>query len=162
MPSDTHGSTGSASRQAKPRGKAYRLSDAQGLYIEVTPTSSKCWRLKYRVSSRETGLCYGFKRIMRKPLAYPLGNHVVRESTFLILNTYYEDLVSSLNTQSWHSAKKNGTWMMLTITNTTMPFPPRYKTNKPTNCCTRNAIPTATKNASFTPLFLNTNREFIK
>jgi len=46
-------------KQAKPREKAYRLSDARGLYIEITPAGSKCWRLKYRFSGKEKRLSMG-------------------------------------------------------------------------------------------------------
>lgn len=46
-------------RQAKPRDKAYRLSDARGMYLEVTPAGSKCWRLKYRFAGKEKRLSMG-------------------------------------------------------------------------------------------------------
>ena len=46
-------------RQAKPREKAYRLSDARGLYLEVTTAGSKCWRLKYRFAGKEKRLSMG-------------------------------------------------------------------------------------------------------
>lgn len=35
-------------RNAKPRDKSYKLADGGGLYLEVMPTGSKLWRLKYR------------------------------------------------------------------------------------------------------------------
>lgn len=46
-------------KQAQPREKAYRMSDARGLYLEVTPTGSKCWRLKYRFDGKEKRLSMG-------------------------------------------------------------------------------------------------------
>lgn len=46
-------------RQAKPKEKAYRLSDARGMYLEVTPAGSKCWRLKYRFAGKEKRLSMG-------------------------------------------------------------------------------------------------------
>lgn len=46
-------------RQAKPREKAYRLSDGRGLYLEVTPAGSRCWRLKYRFAGKEKRLAIG-------------------------------------------------------------------------------------------------------
>jgi len=34
-------------RNAKPTDKTYRLFDGGGLYIEVAPTGSRIWRLKF-------------------------------------------------------------------------------------------------------------------
>ena len=33
---------------AKPREKAYQLADGAGLYLEVVPSGSRYWRMKYR------------------------------------------------------------------------------------------------------------------
>ena len=38
--------TDSQIRQAKPKDKASRTSDAKSLYLELTPTGSKCWKLE--------------------------------------------------------------------------------------------------------------------
>lgn len=46
-------------KQATSREKAYRLSDGKGLYLEVTPAGSKCWRLKYRFAGKEKRLSIG-------------------------------------------------------------------------------------------------------
>lgn len=46
-------------RQAKPREKSYRLADAQGMYLEVMPSGSKYWRLKYRFGGKEKRLALG-------------------------------------------------------------------------------------------------------
>ena len=35
-------------KNAKPREKPYSLFDGGGMYLEVMPTASKFWRLKYR------------------------------------------------------------------------------------------------------------------
>lgn len=51
--------TDSAIKTAKPKEKPYKLSDAHGLYLEVNPTGSKLWRLKYRVSGKEKKLAIG-------------------------------------------------------------------------------------------------------
>ena len=51
--------TDTAARKAKPREKAYKLSDAGGLYLFVTPSGSKCWRLKYRFGGKEKTLSIG-------------------------------------------------------------------------------------------------------
>ncbi len=50
-------------RNAKPKEKAYKLSDGQGMYLEIMPTGGKLWRLKYRVDGKEKRLALG---------AYPL------------------------------------------------------------------------------------------
>ena len=55
--------TDSAIKTAKPKDKPYKLSDAHGLYLEITPTGSKLWRLKYRIAGKEKKLAFG---------AYPL------------------------------------------------------------------------------------------
>jgi hypothetical protein len=51
--------TDTAIRAAKPREKSYKLFDALGLYLEVAPTGSKLWRLKYRHDGRENRLALG-------------------------------------------------------------------------------------------------------
>lgn len=33
---------------AKPREKAWTLSDSQGLHLQIQPSGSKFWRFKYR------------------------------------------------------------------------------------------------------------------
>ena len=46
-------------KNAKPTGKAYRLSDEKGLYLEVSPAGGKWWRLKYRFGGKEKRLSLG-------------------------------------------------------------------------------------------------------
>jgi integrase len=46
-------------RAAKPREKAYKLSDSGGLYLLVNPNKSLWWRLKYRFEGREKLLSLG-------------------------------------------------------------------------------------------------------
>ena len=46
-------------RMAKPRPKSHKLSDGQGLYVEVTPTGARYWRLKYRFGGMEKRLSLG-------------------------------------------------------------------------------------------------------
>lgn len=46
-------------RNAKAASKAYRLYDRDGLYLEVTTTGSKYWRLKYRFGGKEKRLALG-------------------------------------------------------------------------------------------------------
>jgi hypothetical protein len=51
--------TETAIRAAKPREKSYKLFDGLGLYLEIAPTGSKLWRLKYRHDGRENRLALG-------------------------------------------------------------------------------------------------------
>jgi integrase len=51
--------TDSAIKTAKPKERPYKLSDAHGLYLEITPTGSKLWRLKYRIAGKEKKLAIG-------------------------------------------------------------------------------------------------------
>lgn len=48
-----------AIRNAKPATKAYKLSDAGGLYLLITPAGGKLWRLKFRVAGKEKLLSFG-------------------------------------------------------------------------------------------------------
>ena len=44
---------------AKPRAKPYKLFDAHGLFLHVTPTGAKYWRLKYYFGGKERLLALG-------------------------------------------------------------------------------------------------------
>lgn len=46
-------------RAASPKEKPYRLFDARGLYLEVTPSGGRLWRLKYRYGGKEKRLALG-------------------------------------------------------------------------------------------------------
>lgn len=46
-------------RSARPREKAYKLADGDGLTLLVNPNGSKWWRLRYRFGSREKMLSVG-------------------------------------------------------------------------------------------------------
>jgi len=48
----------SAIRKAKPADKPIRLFDGGGLYLEISPSGSKLWRLKYRFASKEKRLAF--------------------------------------------------------------------------------------------------------
>jgi integrase len=51
--------TDTAIRSAKPTGKTYKLSDGGGMYLEVSPSGSKWFRLKYRCSGKEKRISLG-------------------------------------------------------------------------------------------------------
>jgi len=46
-------------KTAKPKDKAYKLSDGGGLYLFVTTSGGKLWRLKYRFDGQENVLSFG-------------------------------------------------------------------------------------------------------
>lgn len=48
-----------AVKSAKPREKAYRLSDGDGLFLLVQTNGSKLWQLRYRFLERENVLSFG-------------------------------------------------------------------------------------------------------
>lgn len=51
--------TDTAIRKAKPKPAEWKLADEKGLYLLVTPTGSKLWRLKYRFNGKERKLALG-------------------------------------------------------------------------------------------------------
>lgn len=51
--------TDTAIRKAKTTAKTLRMFDGGGLYLELSPTGGKWWRLKYRHSSKEKRLSLG-------------------------------------------------------------------------------------------------------
>ncbi|MGC2617628.1 MAG: integrase arm-type DNA-binding domain-containing protein, partial [Acidobacteriaceae bacterium] len=46
-------------RSAKPGAKVFKLYDSGGLYLEVSPSGGKWWRLKYRFGGKENRLSLG-------------------------------------------------------------------------------------------------------
>jgi hypothetical protein len=46
-------------RSAKPSDKSIRLRDERGLYLELTPSGGRWWRLKYRFAGKEKLLSMG-------------------------------------------------------------------------------------------------------
>lgn len=45
--------------KAKPKTSEYKLSDGQGLYLLVTPTGGKLWRLDYRINGKRKTASFG-------------------------------------------------------------------------------------------------------
>jgi hypothetical protein len=46
-------------RHARPKGKPYKLSDGEGLYLLVNPDGAKYWWLDYRFDGRRKTLAFG-------------------------------------------------------------------------------------------------------
>ena len=51
--------TDTAIRQAQPGPKPRKLADGKGLYLEVSPSGGKWWRLKYRIAGKEKRISLG-------------------------------------------------------------------------------------------------------
>lgn len=51
--------TDTAIRKARPKEKPYKVADAQGLYLLISPRGSKLWRVKYRINGIERKLAIG-------------------------------------------------------------------------------------------------------
>lgn len=51
--------TDTAVKNSKSKDKPYRLADAGGMYLEVSPTGGKWWRLKYRAGGKEKRISLG-------------------------------------------------------------------------------------------------------
>ncbi len=60
-------------KKAKAIDKTYRLSDAGGLYLLVTPTGSRLWRWKYRYEGKEKLMAFG--KYPEVPLALARERH---------------------------------------------------------------------------------------
>ena len=56
-------------QSAKPREKAYKLADGDGLHLEVSPAGGKLWRLRYRFGGKEKMLALGKYPEVRGPEA---------------------------------------------------------------------------------------------
>ncbi len=48
-----------AIRNAKPKEKAYRLADGNGLHLEIKPNGNKFWRYRYFYTGKEQMLALG-------------------------------------------------------------------------------------------------------
>ncbi len=46
-------------RNAKPQAKPYKIADGEGMFLLVTPSGSKYWRLKYRFAGQEKLMALG-------------------------------------------------------------------------------------------------------
>lgn len=51
--------TDTALKALKPKAKAYTLTDARGLYVEVFPTGGVVWRFRYRINGKQEKLTLG-------------------------------------------------------------------------------------------------------
>ena len=67
-------------RLAKPRDRAYKIFDADGLYLQVNPQGGKWWRFKYRWEGREKLLSLGRNDLSRRAGIVGVGTAASRRS----------------------------------------------------------------------------------
>ena len=46
-------------KKSKPRDKAYKISDEEGLYIYISPSCGKLWRMNYRFNNKQKTISIG-------------------------------------------------------------------------------------------------------
>lgn len=76
-------------RSTKPGGKAYKLTDGDGMFLLVHPNGSRYWRLRYRFGGKEKTLALGIKPLqahMKKPPAMPEDIYCLKSALLLTLN----------------------------------------------------------------------------
>jgi len=67
-------------RNAKPTERAYRLSDGGGMFLEVSPSGARYWRLSYRAGVKQETLALGVYpavSLRDQHLVFPLGGVLV-------------------------------------------------------------------------------------
>jgi integrase len=107
-------------KQAKPRQKPYKLSDSEGLYIEVMPSGSRYWRLKYRIAGKEKRLAIGVypeislleardaKALARKQLREGIDPSFAKKAKRMLLDHRATDSFGSV-AEEWYQ-KQLGEW----------------------------------------------------
>ena len=71
-------------RSAKPRGKDYKLSDGEGLFLLIATTGGKRWRYKYRFGGKEKLLALG----TYPDISLQEARHKLREARNQLANGY--------------------------------------------------------------------------
>jgi integrase len=109
-----------ACKKAKPTDKAQRLADGNGLYLEVSPTGGKYWRMKYRFNGKEKRLAIGVypdvtlhearekRRLAKKELDAGRDPSEVKKLARLEIQNEYENSFENV-AREWHSQRKH-TW----------------------------------------------------
>jgi integrase len=102
-----------ATRNAKPKSKAYKISDGDGLFLLVTPSGSKYWRMKYFFAAKEKLLALGVypevsladareKRAQaRKAIAAGLDPGQVKKESKRVIIQKHENTLEVI-AQEWH------------------------------------------------------------
>lgn len=97
--------TDTACKRAKAQDKPYKLADAQGLHLYVTPSGYKSWRWKYRFAGKEKRLVFG---------AYPEATLVearsMREDAARQLRSGVDPSVDKRQRSAAHMARAGSTF----------------------------------------------------
>lgn len=105
--------TDKACKNAKAAKTAYKLADGGGMYLEVAPTGSRYWRLKYRFSGKEKRLALGVypevslvdarsrREIARKQLADGIDPSVVKQERKRLAILNAENTFEAI-AREWH------------------------------------------------------------
>jgi integrase len=112
--------TDTACKKANPSDKARKLADGGGLYLEVSPSGSKYWRMKYRFNGKESRLAFGVypdtslqearekRRLAKKMLDNGQDPNEQKKLDKLERKVNYENNFENV-TREWH-AHKIHTW----------------------------------------------------
>lgn len=121
-------------KTAKPKDRPYKLADGGGMYLEVTPTGSKLWRMKFKqANGKESRLAFGSypevsllearkKRVQaREQLAKDIDPAQVKRIE------KKNKLVAAANTfeavaREWHENKSTHSWQPQTSTQNLIAF----------------------------------------
>lgn len=105
---------------ARPKEKAYKLSDGAGLYLEVVPSGSRYWRMKYRFNGKEKRMAFGVypavslaqARVLRdearKKLADGIDPSVAKKKEKLVRDVQLNNTFQNVALE-WHRTKQ-GRW----------------------------------------------------
>lgn len=111
--------TDTACKNAKPTEKTRKLSDAAGLYLEITPTGNKYWRLKYRFLGKEKRLAFGVypevslkearekRDVARKLLSDNIDPSRAKKEEKRLIQLNQQNSFESIALE-WHESKKLG------------------------------------------------------
>lgn len=103
---------------AKPREKAYKLADGAGLYLEVVPSGSRYWRMKYRFNGKEKRMAFGvyptvslaqarsLRDEAKKKLAEGIDPSFAKKEEKLVRDVQLNNTFQSVALE-WHGTKVN-------------------------------------------------------
>ena len=108
-----------AIKNAKPKDKKYKMTDGDGMFLLISPSGSKSWRLKYYFNTKQKELCLGLYPVVslararekrleaRRLLSEGIDPGVVKQEK------KRDQLINAGNTfeavaRQWHEKKKSG------------------------------------------------------
>jgi len=106
-------------KNAKPKDKEYKLSDGHGLYLFITPTGGKLWRMQYRFADKQKVLSFGSYPLIslaearqrrdeaRKLLSTGTDPVEIRKAQKAAVLSKSENSLEVI-TRAWHAGKVEG------------------------------------------------------